>query len=137
METFSELLAEIEPIHAIDVHSYLDPASPGAASPADVILSPEIAAELSCVGAAPDAGQLAKLAPRLETIKNTAAYWRLSAVLADLFGVPYQDAGAEAGEAVEGASPETTVAAGSDPGEPSGKPEDSSDPADPAEPAKG
>ncbi len=61
-------------------------------------------------------------------------------VLADLFGVPYQDAGAQPGEAADGASPETTDAAGSGPGEPSGKPEDSSDPkgpADPADPAKG
>jgi hypothetical protein len=58
-------------------------------------------------------------------------------VLADLFGVPYQAAGAQPGEAAEGVSPEAAGEATSAPGEAAAKPEDTSAPEDPADPAKG
>jgi hypothetical protein len=48
-------------------------------------------------------------------------------VLADLFGMPYQADGAEAGK-VQGADPEGADAAASSPAEPSAEPKGSSDP---------
>lgn len=94
MTAADAFLEQIESIPAIDVHSQLHINSPQAESPADILLPREIEAELRAAGAPPQVfdivsgrEKLEKVHKRLPEIANTAAYWCLRQILADLFGI--------------------------------------------------
>ena len=91
MQVFNELLAEIESIPAIDVCSQVDPDSPAASDLSEIVLSPEMQAEVIAAGAPPDVLESAGASERLEAAwphlaatQNTAAHWRLAQITEDL-----------------------------------------------------
>lgn len=94
MELFNQLLAEIERIPAIDVHSRVPMESPAAVDAAGILLSADLRTELRASGA-PAAllemedtrRQVLEIAPSFEQLRNTTTYWRLQQILHDLYEV--------------------------------------------------
>ena len=91
MQVFNELLTEIESIPAIDVCSQVDVDSPGASDLSEIVLSPEMQADLIAAGAPADVLQSAGPSecleaawPYLAATQNTAAHWRLAQITEDL-----------------------------------------------------
>jgi len=92
-ELFGELLAEIEQIPAIDIHTHIRADSPAASDLSEVMLYHYIKTELESAGVKPEifesegakkrVAEAAKFMPR---IANTTTYWCLSRILADLYG---------------------------------------------------
>lgn len=92
MELMNELLAEIERIPAVDIHSHIRASSPSASDLSDIALHPYISTELESAGVNPELFEiedakkrLTKAAAHMPKIANTTTYWCLTQILQDLY----------------------------------------------------
>ncbi len=92
MELFNELLAEIERIPAVDVHTHMRVASPAASDLSQIALYHFITSELESAGLDPAVFEIADAKKRLSEasagfarIRNTTSYWCLTQILSDLY----------------------------------------------------
>ena len=93
MELFHELLAEIERIPAVDVHTHIRAISPAASDLSQIALYHYIQSELEAAGVDPRVFEIegakkkvVEASAGFGRIKNTATYWCLTQILADLYG---------------------------------------------------
>ena len=99
MELFHELLAEIERVPAVDVHSHIRIVSPAASDLSQIALYHFITSELESAGVDPAVFEidgakkrLAEASAGFARIKNTTSYWCLTRILGDLYdaGAPHE-----------------------------------------------
>ncbi len=93
MQIFRELLAEIDEIAAVDIHSHIRASSPAAADLSDIALYHYIKTELESAGVDPSLLEMENAKKRvLEAVKqmpsiaNTTTYWCLNQIVQDLYG---------------------------------------------------
>ncbi|MGQ9455357.1 MAG: glucuronate isomerase [Armatimonadota bacterium] len=91
---YADLLSEIEQIPAVDVHSHIQPDSPGASDLADIALYHFVASELETSGISSSVFEIENPRKRVveasagfARILNTTSYWCLEQILGDLYGV--------------------------------------------------
>ena len=92
MELFHELLAEIERVPAVDVHTLVRAVSPGASDLSQIALYHFVTTELESAGIDPRVFEIGDAKKRLAEasagftrIKNTTSYWCLTQILGDLY----------------------------------------------------
>lgn len=113
MDVFRELLCEIERIPAVDVHSHVRAAAPGASELSQIALCYPVSSELESAGVAPASLEADSLnggpdqaRAVFQRIRNTTSYWCLAQILLDLYGAqpPHeQDAADLAGKVKQSA----------------------------------
>ncbi|MGC8861730.1 MAG: hypothetical protein ACP5R5_03030 [Armatimonadota bacterium] len=110
MELVEDLLGELEHLPAVDVHSGIRIASPGASDFSQIALCQPLWGDLECAGVSPAVFEADALRSRpheasaaLALISNTTNYWCLSRILGDLYqvGPPHKSDLAELANRIE------------------------------------